>query len=232
MAIYRPKTIGDAPEGLERSGGCCRRDFLASRGMGVSPGEESRVDSVAAQTIEAQPIFGQIEPSRGHVRRVLNRKSGRRWRVSVQSGKRSERFGVGKETKGGKRRYWQRGDIPNEQLWRRIFVHRTQSLPSHRSVTRKVAAIFRSSSLTHVRRAAVANKFREADSAGSLLMRGGYENRSRIAPDCPSASSGRRSVKIVNRVHAVPPTKTALMQAKISRHTNDGTPICDIANTT
>ena len=63
MAIYRPKTIGDAPEGPERSGGCCRRDFLASRGMGVSPGEESRVDSVAAQTIEAQPVFGQIEPS-------------------------------------------------------------------------------------------------------------------------------------------------------------------------
>jgi len=60
MAIYRPKTIGDAPEGPKRSGGCCRRDFLASRGMGVSPGEESRVDSVAAQTIEAQPVFGQI----------------------------------------------------------------------------------------------------------------------------------------------------------------------------
>src|ERR1700747_466042 len=63
MAIYGPKTIGDAPEGLERRGGCCRRDFLASRGMGVSPGEESRVDSVAAQTIEAQRVFGQIEPS-------------------------------------------------------------------------------------------------------------------------------------------------------------------------
>src|SRR6266478_10235692 len=64
MAIYRPRAIGDAPEGLERSGGRCRRDFLASRGMGVSPGEESRVDSVAAQTIEAQPVFGQIEPSK------------------------------------------------------------------------------------------------------------------------------------------------------------------------
>jgi hypothetical protein len=63
MAIYRPKTIGDAPEGPERSGGCCWRDFLASRGMGVSPGEESRANSVAAQTIEAQPVFGQIEPS-------------------------------------------------------------------------------------------------------------------------------------------------------------------------
>jgi hypothetical protein len=44
---------------------------------------------------------------RGHVRRVLNHKSGRRWRVSVRSGKRSKRFGVGKETKGSKRRYRQ-----------------------------------------------------------------------------------------------------------------------------
>jgi len=31
---------------------------------GRSPGEESRIDSVAAQTIEAQPVFGQIEPSK------------------------------------------------------------------------------------------------------------------------------------------------------------------------
>jgi hypothetical protein len=36
---------------------------------------------------------------------------------------------------------------------------------------------------------------------------------------------------MVNRVHAVPPTKTAPRQAKISRQTNEGTPICDIANT-
>jgi hypothetical protein len=43
-------------------------DFLASRGMGVSPGEESRTGGVAAQTIEAQPVFGQIRPSRGEVR--------------------------------------------------------------------------------------------------------------------------------------------------------------------
>jgi len=31
--------------------------------MGFSPGEESRGDGVAAQAIEAQPVFGQIEPS-------------------------------------------------------------------------------------------------------------------------------------------------------------------------
>jgi len=30
---------------------------------GRSSGEESRFDSVASQTIEAQPVFGQIKPS-------------------------------------------------------------------------------------------------------------------------------------------------------------------------
>jgi len=85
MAIGRPGTIDDAPAGRgptardgvasgpERSGGCRRGDFLASRGMGGpgsratcrvgwSPGEESRADGVAAQAIEAQPVFGQIKP--------------------------------------------------------------------------------------------------------------------------------------------------------------------------
>ena len=33
--------------------------------MGVSPGEESPYDGVAAQTIEAQPVFGQIKEARG-----------------------------------------------------------------------------------------------------------------------------------------------------------------------
>jgi hypothetical protein len=32
------------------------------------PGEESRPDGVAAQAIEAQPVFGQIKPSRGQAR--------------------------------------------------------------------------------------------------------------------------------------------------------------------
>ena len=63
MAIYRPKTIGDAPEGPQRSGGRCRGDFLASRGMGVAQGKKVSSDGVAAQTIEAQPVFGQIKPS-------------------------------------------------------------------------------------------------------------------------------------------------------------------------
>jgi hypothetical protein len=65
MAIYKPKTIDDAPaSGPKHSGGHRRCDFLVSRGMGFSPGEESRSDGVAAKAIEAQPIFGQIKPSR------------------------------------------------------------------------------------------------------------------------------------------------------------------------
>src|ERR1700741_5202576 len=64
MAMDRPRTIDDAPaRGPERSGGRCRRDFLASRGMGVAQGKKVLSDGVAAQTIEAQPVFGQIEPS-------------------------------------------------------------------------------------------------------------------------------------------------------------------------
>jgi energy-coupling factor transporter ATP-binding protein EcfA2 len=39
---------------------CCARN-------GRSPGEESRGDGVAAQAIEAQPIFGHIKPMRGRV---------------------------------------------------------------------------------------------------------------------------------------------------------------------
>ena len=102
MAMGRPRTIGDAPAGPERSGGRCRRDFLASRGMGVSPGEESRVDSVASQTIEAQPVFGQIKPSqRPGASRAEPQSREKRWLISVMH-KRLERFGEEKETQCGK----------------------------------------------------------------------------------------------------------------------------------
>jgi len=40
--------------------------------MGVSPGEESRINGVAAQTVEAQPVFGQIKPSKRRGVRALN----------------------------------------------------------------------------------------------------------------------------------------------------------------
>ena len=79
MAIGKPKAIDDAPvRGPERSGGWRRGEFLASRGMGFSPGEESLTDAVASQAIEAQPSFGQIKPLRGRVVRASNSILGRR----------------------------------------------------------------------------------------------------------------------------------------------------------
>src|SRR5208283_5108139 len=63
MAMDRPRTIGDAPTwaGAKRRTLSTRLSCLARNGR--SPGEESRCDGVAAQAIEAQPVFGQIEPS-------------------------------------------------------------------------------------------------------------------------------------------------------------------------
>ena len=72
MAIGRPRTIGDAPAcGTQHSGGRRRSDprlrghaFLSREEWAEGPGEESRPDAVAAQAIEAKPVFGQIEPNR------------------------------------------------------------------------------------------------------------------------------------------------------------------------
>ena len=92
--------------------------------MGVSPGEESRADSVAAQTIEAQPVFGQIEPSqRPRASRAEPQVSGEEWRPSVPLHKRSKRFGVEKETKEGERRYRQhKANRETNGSCRRIYV--------------------------------------------------------------------------------------------------------------
>jgi hypothetical protein len=108
MAIYRPRTIGDAPEGLERSGGCCWRDFLASRGMGVAQGKKVAPTALRLRRSRRSRSSARSSHHRGHVRRVLNHKSGRRWPPSVPLRKRSKRFGVEKETKEGKRRYRRR----------------------------------------------------------------------------------------------------------------------------
>jgi hypothetical protein len=160
MAIYRPKTIGDAPEGLERSGGCCRRDFLASRGMGVSPGEESRVDSVAAQTIEAQPVFGQIEPSKRP--RASRAEPQVREKMAGLSSVRQEVGTVRrrKRNEGRQKALSSAQSQPPTNGSGAVSVStRTQSTPCHRSVPRKVATTSRSSSLAYDPRAAVADKF-------------------------------------------------------------------------
>jgi hypothetical protein len=105
MAMNRPKTIGDAPvRGPEHSGGRRRCDFLASRGMGVAQGKKVASGGVAAQTIEAQPVFGQIKPSKRPGASGAEQQSEKRWRISVGLHKRSNRFTVEKETMCGKGR--------------------------------------------------------------------------------------------------------------------------------
>ena len=66
--------------------------------MGFSPGEESRSGDVAAQAIEAQPVFGQIRPSRGQVLACAEQHPQEKtWRMSVVPHKMSDSPGVEKE---------------------------------------------------------------------------------------------------------------------------------------
>src|SRR5882762_8414604 len=216
MAIYRPKAIGDAPEGLERSGGRCRRDFLASRGMGVSPGEESRVDSVAAQTIEAQPVFGQIEPSKrpraSRAEPQVREKMailGLTWQEVETVRRRKRNEGRQKALSSVQSQLQTSGSSA-------VSVStRTQSTPCHRSVPRKVATTFRSSSLACVPRAAVADKLDGQMAQDHCLCAAAVRTGLGSLPTAVSESSGRASVKMVSRVHAVPPIKSAPRQAKI-----------------
>jgi hypothetical protein len=58
MAIDQPEAIDDAPAcGPEHRGGWRRGEFLASRGMGLGPGEESLTDAIASQAIEVPTVL-------------------------------------------------------------------------------------------------------------------------------------------------------------------------------
>ena len=49
-------------------------ETFLSREEWACPGEESRKTGVASQTVEAQPVFGQIKPSKRRGVRVLNKR--------------------------------------------------------------------------------------------------------------------------------------------------------------
>jgi hypothetical protein len=71
--------------------------------MGEAQGKKVVSDGVAAQTIEAQPVFGQIKPSqRPGASRAETQSREKRWLISARLHKRSERFGEEKETQCGK----------------------------------------------------------------------------------------------------------------------------------
>src|ERR1700761_2143946 len=78
------------PKGRSAAKDAVAATFLARARNGRSPGEESRCDGVAAQTIEAQPVFGQIEPSqRPGASRAEPQPREMSWLISVLPCKRS-----------------------------------------------------------------------------------------------------------------------------------------------
>src|SRR6267142_6832166 len=84
--------------------------------MGVAQGKKVLIDGVAAQTIEAQPVFGQIKPSqRPGALRAEPQSREKRWLISVKLRKRSERFGEEKETPCGKWRNRRRERSPRQR---------------------------------------------------------------------------------------------------------------------
>lgn len=79
-----------------------------SRGAGPraveSPGEESRPDGVAAQAIEAEPVFGQIKPRRGQVLACAEQHPREKTsRTSIAKNKGAQSSGVEKESVAHKR---------------------------------------------------------------------------------------------------------------------------------
>ncbi len=119
------------------------------------------------------------------MRRVLNHKSERRWRASVRLGKRSKQFGVGKETREGKRRCRQRkADRERPALAPHLCaLHVISAIASKCSEGGRDYLLLKLAD--PLQRFDSANLFDEADGAGSLLMGCGSENRLRIAPKCP-----------------------------------------------
>jgi hypothetical protein len=73
--------------------------FLPREEWALAQGKKVAFDSVASQTIEAQPVFGQIKPSqRPGASRAEPQSREKTWLISERLHKRSERFGEEKET--------------------------------------------------------------------------------------------------------------------------------------
>ncbi|MGY4305949.1 hypothetical protein ACVIJ6_003192 [Bradyrhizobium sp. USDA 4369] len=109
---------------------------------------------------------------RGHVRRVLNHKSERRWRASVRLGKRSKRFSVGKETKEEKGRYRQykanrERTAPAPHLWA------PDAITAILSKCCEEGRDYLSLKLDDPSACCCSRQVRHADGTGSLLMRCG-----------------------------------------------------------
>jgi hypothetical protein len=63
MAGFRPRAIADAPSWAEAQRRTTAAGLSCPARRLLGAGEESSVDGVAAQAIEAKPALGQIKPS-------------------------------------------------------------------------------------------------------------------------------------------------------------------------
>ena len=95
------------PKGWSAAEDAVDATFLPREEWALAQGKKVASTALRLRRSRRSRSSARSSHHRGHVRRVLNHKSGRRWRASVWLGKRSKRFGVGKETKEGKRRYRQ-----------------------------------------------------------------------------------------------------------------------------
>ena len=189
------------------------------RGMGFSPGEESRAAAVAAQAIEAQPSFGQIKPLRG---RVAARRTARTGEDLAGVGCRAQEARRSRCEVGRRGAHiGQAATCPNHGICD-ASVHR-----SCRPVRLGPTSRSRASAVPLPRQSAVLVTpdlqpiVGEADDHPCLVA-----PANRWVAGLPSMrrpSSGGMNSAI--RAQAVPPTATAPISAKVTRQPSDGMPI-------
>src|ERR1700730_7045233 len=92
------------PKGWSAAEDAVDATFLPREEWALAQGKKVVSTALRLRRSRRSRSLARSSHHRGHVRRVLNHKSGRRWRASVLFRKRSKRFGVEKETKEGKRR--------------------------------------------------------------------------------------------------------------------------------
>jgi hypothetical protein len=153
--------------------------------MGEAQGKKVAATALRLRRSRRSRSSARSSHHRGPVRRVLNQKSGRRrWPGLVRLGKKSVRFGVGKETKGSKSGNRQRKASRKRPGPSRIVLHRPQLTLPHRSSLKNVATISLSLADPIFRRADSTRQLERRGGTGSFLMRCGCENWLRTAPDC------------------------------------------------
>jgi hypothetical protein len=228
MAIYRPKTIGDAPAcGLKRSGGRRRETFLPREEWALAQGKKVLSDGVAAQAIEAQPVFGQIKPSRrSGASRALNNNLRRRRgesrlrqrsrNVSAQRTKRCAGNGgiVPEQNRSSQRERVQPPSLCGPSGNQRGMVDRFEDgrdylLLKLDDPSFNVPMIRAYSTTTMSKRLSLTRRCRE--------------NWMRCTLQHPARLQWVGPPRPVKRIHAVPPMKPAPTQAKNSCQASEGT---------